>query len=571
MNGNGGADHLRGEGGPDILVGGDGNDQLDGGDGSDNLSGGVGNDLLVGGDGQDYLNGGADDDIVIAGVGEDTVLGDTGNDYLDGGDGNDLLMGGAGNDTVLGADGNDYVNGGAGDDLVFGGNGADVLIGDDGNDYLNGEVGDDIVFAGSGNDTVLGADGNDYLAGGEGNDNLTGGLGDDTLFAGAGSDYLKGDAGDDFFIFEANFGTSLIIDFETGTPAHHDFILFKGGVFVDSADVLAHAVQQATNVVITASTGDSLTLANVQLARILSRTISGSREHERLCCRGNHAGLGAARRGSPQPPESRECLQEPIRRGLDPAAEEADAGQDEEGAHRLLDRGEARAHALQEREKGVHGKRREEEGDAEAGRVDGKQRRAAPDAGLGAGDGEDRGEDRADAGRPAEGEGEPHHIGAPDVDGFRRAEPRLAIEEADPEQAHEVQAHDDDRDAGKRREQADMLAHDVAERRGGRAEEHEHAREAGDEQERGQDRPAAHGPVVARLHLVEGHPGEIGKVGRHERQHARAQETDEPAEQRRREGNLEHAGVLEQYLTRLNRRRGGIPLPLVGRGQGWGA
>ena len=159
---------------------------------------------------------------------------------------------------------------GADDDQVFGGNSADVLIGDEGNDYLNGEAGDDTVFGGSGNDTLLGADGSDYLSGGDGNDNLTGGLGNDTLFAGSGSDYLKGDEGDDFFIFEANFGTSLIIDFETSTPAHHDFILFKGGIFADVADVLAHAAQQATNVVITASTGDSLTLANIQLANVIA-------------------------------------------------------------------------------------------------------------------------------------------------------------------------------------------------------------------------------------------------------------------------------------------------------------
>ena len=120
---------------------------------------------------------------------------------------------------------------------------------------------------------------NDYLSGAEGNDNLTRGLGNDTLFAGA-SDYLKGDSGDDFFIFEANFGTSLIIDFETGTPAHHDFILSKGGVFADAADVLAHAVQQATNVVITASTGDNRRLQTYS-SRILLQTISGLREPAR--------------------------------------------------------------------------------------------------------------------------------------------------------------------------------------------------------------------------------------------------------------------------------------------------
>jgi Ca2+-binding RTX toxin-like protein len=279
LNGGEGADYLNGgvdddflfgDAGDDTLLGDAGSDYLNAGIGDDLIMGGFGNDTVLGSQGNDYVNGQDGDDLVFGGEGSDTVVGDPGNDYVNGEGGNDTVLGGAGNDTVLGGEGSDYINGGADNDHVFGGNGADVLIGDDGNDYLNGEIGDDIVFAGSGNDTLLGADGNDYLAGGDGNDNLTGGLGDDTLFAGAGSDYLKGDAGDDFFIFEANFGTSLIIDFETGTPAHHDFILFKGGVFVDSADVLAHAVQQATNVVITASTGDSLTLANVQLANLVA-------------------------------------------------------------------------------------------------------------------------------------------------------------------------------------------------------------------------------------------------------------------------------------------------------------
>ena len=65
------------------------------------------------------------------------------------------------------------------------------------------------------------------------------------------------------FVFEASFGTSLIIDFEIGSAAHHDVVQFKGGVFANLADVLAHAVQDGTNLVITTNTGDTLTLANV--------------------------------------------------------------------------------------------------------------------------------------------------------------------------------------------------------------------------------------------------------------------------------------------------------------------
>jgi Ca2+-binding RTX toxin-like protein len=236
-----GDDTVNGDGGPDLLFGGGGNDYVTSGEGEDRSFGEAGDDTVIGGDGNDYVDGGSDDDLLIGNDGIDTLLGDSGNDYLGGGDGDDLIMGGSGNDSVLGGEGNDYVNGSDGDDQVFGGGGVDVVIGEAGNDYLNGEEGNDIVFGDAGNDTVLGGNGNDYLAGGAGDDNLVGGAGNDTLFAGSGSDYLQGDGGDDVFVFEASFGTSLIIDFELGAPDEHDVIQFKGGVFADFADVLAHA------------------------------------------------------------------------------------------------------------------------------------------------------------------------------------------------------------------------------------------------------------------------------------------------------------------------------------------
>ena len=262
-------DTINGQGGNDVLRGGGGNDYITSGGGQDTGLGEAGNDTVIGADGADYLNGGADNDLIVGNDGNDTLLGDTGNDYLDGGIGNDLLMGGIGNDTVLGGDGADYVNGGEGDDHVFGGDGADILIGDTGNDYLNGENGDDIVFGGVGNDTVLGADGNDYLSAGPGDDNLVGGLGNDTLFAGSGSDYLQGDAGNDIFVFDAQFETSSVIDFTSGAGVG-DVIQFNGGVFTDFANLLAHAVQNGTNTVITSDGGDTLTLANVVRASLVS-------------------------------------------------------------------------------------------------------------------------------------------------------------------------------------------------------------------------------------------------------------------------------------------------------------
>jgi serralysin len=235
--------------------------------GPDQLFGTEGSDTTAGGDSDDYMNMAGGDDFMFGEGGADTVLGGTGNDYLNGGLGDDLIMGGAGNDVVLGGDGADYVNGSDGDDLVFGGAGNDTVVGELGNDYVNGEDHDDILFGGAGNDTAIGGDGDDYLDGGVGDDILTGGLGNDTLFASSGNDYLQGDAGNDVFVFEGNFGRSLVIDLAAGAGSG-DVIQFKGGVFANFDAVMAHAVQDGTNVVITSSAGDTLTLANLVKANL---------------------------------------------------------------------------------------------------------------------------------------------------------------------------------------------------------------------------------------------------------------------------------------------------------------
>ncbi|HEX8666087.1 MAG TPA: cadherin domain-containing protein [Beijerinckiaceae bacterium] len=249
----------------DTMVGGGGDDYLTGNGGNDHLFGQAGADTVLGGDADDYLNGGADDDLVFGNDGNDTVLGDAGNDYLNGGLGDDLVMGGDGNDTVLGDAGNDYLHGGDGDDLIGGSEGDDILIGDTGNDYMNGGIGNDIIGGGPGNDTLLGEAGNDYLSGSDGNDIIGGDEGNDTIFAGSGSDYLVGGSGDDHFIFDGAFQSSVVVDFTPGPGVSgHDVIQFGPGVFTGFDDMMAHAIQSSTSVLITTDGGAALTLVNVQ-------------------------------------------------------------------------------------------------------------------------------------------------------------------------------------------------------------------------------------------------------------------------------------------------------------------
>ena len=291
--GDSGNDFLFGGAGDDILAGGDGNDRAYGQDGKDTLvgeggddylngvagddliAGNAGNDTIVGDAGNDYMNGGADADTVMGRTGNDTVLGAEGNDYLDGGDGDDLLGGSEGDDILIGDVGNDYLNGGVDNDNIGGGPGNDTVIGDAGNDYLNGGVDNDIIGGGDGNDTVIGDAGDDYLSAGAGDDVLGGGPGKDTLFAGGGSDYLVGGDGDDHFIFDGGFQSSLIIDFTPGPGlSGHDTIQFSTAVFANYADMMAHAQQVATNVVITDASGNTLLLASVNLSSLVADDFS---------------------------------------------------------------------------------------------------------------------------------------------------------------------------------------------------------------------------------------------------------------------------------------------------------
>ncbi len=168
------------------------------------------------------------------------------------------------------------------------------------------------------------------------------------------------------------------------------------------------------------------------------------------------------------------------------------------------------------------------------GGIDAKQAGAARDRVFRSGQRQDRREDRPDARRPAEGEGEAHDIGAPKPDRLFHAEALLAIQEGQPEQPEKMQAHRDDEQPGDQRQDLDMGAHDLPECRGGRAERHEHRGETGNEQERREQRVAPRARFAALGQFLDRRAGDEGEVRRHQRQDAWAQKRKHP--RRRRSG-----------------------------------
>ena len=95
-----------------------------------------------------------------------------------------------------------------------------------------------------------------------------------------------------------------------------------------------------------------------------------------------------------------------------------------------------------------HRQRRHDERHAQPERIDRQHAGAFGHGGLRRRDREDRGEDRADARRPAERKGKSHQIGAPQADRLGDFKPLLAHQPGDRGNAEELQTHDDDGDAG---------------------------------------------------------------------------------------------------------------------------
>ena len=166
---------------------------IEGTSGNDRLTGGPGHQVLTGSPGPDRLDGGPDTDTVTyyeSDTGVSVLLRDGSgqNGHAEG----DILV------DIENIVGSDY------DDVLGGDNGANHMVGGDGNDGLWGSGGDDILEGRAGIDRLYASSGDDYLDGGSGKDRLEGG---------AGADRLRGGDDADRFIFTAEHGNDVILDF----------------------------------------------------------------------------------------------------------------------------------------------------------------------------------------------------------------------------------------------------------------------------------------------------------------------------------------------------------------------
>ena len=106
--------------------------------------------------------------------------------------------------------------------------------------------------------SVVPTDGNDTLYGDEFANTMAGGIGNDILY---------GRGGNDTFVFKPGFGHDTIGDFTAGAGVG-DVVEFDQTMFDDFQDVLAHAQQVGSDVVITYDADNDLRLKNVKLANL---------------------------------------------------------------------------------------------------------------------------------------------------------------------------------------------------------------------------------------------------------------------------------------------------------------
>ena len=262
--GNAGDNTLVGNGLDNLLVGGAGNDTFYGGTGDDTYEVTEAGDVVVeaAGEGIDtifsyvtYTLGANVENLRLVGTAVNAT-GNALNNMIVGNDGNNVLIGGAGNDIMVGSLGNDAYEVTEAGDVVYeaAGEGTDTVYSyiDTYQMSLNVEalylVGSGRVGLGSaGNDTIVGNGLNNILNGNAGNDILTGGAGVDQFWhlAGGGHDRIT-----DFF------------------PSIGEVIVLSQSQFANFAAVQAAMTQSGSNVIITVSETQSLTLSNVTIGQL---------------------------------------------------------------------------------------------------------------------------------------------------------------------------------------------------------------------------------------------------------------------------------------------------------------
>lgn len=139
-----------------------------------------------------------------------------------------------------------------------------------GNDQLIGGAGDDTVNGGAGRDLLLGGAGGDTLAGETGNDIIIGGDGRDLITGGAGTDILQGQGGTDLFIFEDDWGTDVILDFDASSTGDV-VVLSDVSAITDYNDLTAnHMLELGDHVVISDGAGNLIWLLGYELSELES-------------------------------------------------------------------------------------------------------------------------------------------------------------------------------------------------------------------------------------------------------------------------------------------------------------
>ncbi len=173
-----------------------------------------------------------------------------------------LATGFAGFNSFQGMGGDDTITGNGSTQIFFnnatGGVTVDLTTG---NVNGNASVGHDTITGGVSN--VQGSNFIDTITGGIGNETLSGNGGNDAIDGGGSNDTLIGGSGNDNFVFNSDFGADTVTDFQAGA----DHLDFSATLFTSQQDVLDHATQSGTSVVITHD-ADTVTLLNTSLANL---------------------------------------------------------------------------------------------------------------------------------------------------------------------------------------------------------------------------------------------------------------------------------------------------------------
>jgi Ca2+-binding RTX toxin-like protein len=227
--------------------------------------------ILIGGPGNDSLIGSAGNDRLSGSDGADVLVGNEGNDWMSGGRGHDVLFGGTAADTMLGGADNDiYYIDDAGDVAVESKNAGIDEVRSSINFVLGSNV-ENLVLSGAVNGTGNKLD--NHITGSDDANVLGGGIGRDVLEGGRGDDILTGGRDWDLFVFKPHFGHDIITDFAvtrsySAIGPDHDVLVFDHSIFADAASLLAHSLDTADGVLVTADAGDSVLLKNTTLAAL---------------------------------------------------------------------------------------------------------------------------------------------------------------------------------------------------------------------------------------------------------------------------------------------------------------